>query len=62
MSSGRPSEGKISVNLTLTPAFIAEARELDPNLSRFVEYAGKKEILRAKRAKRKGPDYGPDAA
>lgn len=43
---GRPSEGKAKVNLTLSPEFMAAARKIDPNLSRFVEFAGWKEIKR----------------
>lgn len=43
---GRPSEGKVKVNLTLSPDFMEEARKIDPNLSRFVEAAGWKEIKR----------------
>lgn len=37
---GRPSEGKVRTNLTLSPEFIKAARKADPNLSRFVEAAG----------------------
>lgn len=44
--AGRPSEGKQRVYLTLTPAFIKAARKLDPNLSRFVEAAGWREVKR----------------
>lgn len=43
---GRPSEGKVKVNLTLSPEFIKAARKADPNLSRFVEFAGWREIKR----------------
>lgn len=48
--AGRPSEGKKKVNLTLSPEFIKEARKADPNLSRFVEFAGWREIKRLKKA------------
>lgn len=54
---GRPSEGKVRIYLTLTPAFIKAARKIEPNLSRFVEAAGWKEIKRQK--KRVGPGEGP---
>ena len=56
--SGRPSEGKKRVYLTLSPEFMAAARKIDPNLSRFVEFAGWKEIKRHRHAGATQPKSG----
>jgi len=52
---GRPSEGKVRTNLTLSADFIEAARKVTKNLSRFVEETCWKHLKPPKRDRKAKP-------
>ena len=51
--AGRKPEGKVKLNITVTPDLVTEGRKIDPNISRLIESSTWKEIERNKRQQNK---------